>query len=84
MDVESAFLNGFISEKVFVEQPLGFLDQTMPNLVYKLNKILYGLKQASRAWYDRLNKFLLDNDFVRDHVDKTLFIQRKNNQLLVV
>ena len=56
----------------------------MPNHVYKLNKALYGLKQAHRAWYDRLSKFLLDNDFVRGNVDKTLFIQRKSNELLVV
>ena len=56
----------------------------MPNHVYKLNKALYGLKQAPRAWYDRLSKFLLDNDFSRGNVDKTLFIQRKSNELLVV
>ena len=74
MDVKSIFLNGFILEKVFLEQPPGFLDQTMPNHVYKLNKALYGLKQAPIAWYDRLNKFLLDNDFIRGNVDKTLFI----------
>ena len=49
MDVKSAFLNGFISEEVFVEQPPGFIDKTMPNHVYKLNKALYGLKQAPRA-----------------------------------
>ena len=49
IDVKSAFLNGFISEKVFVEQPLGFIDQTLPNHVYKLNKALYGLRQAPRA-----------------------------------
>ena len=44
MDVKSAFLKGFISKKVFVEQPPGFIEQTMPNHVYKLNKALYGLK----------------------------------------
>ena len=56
----------------------------MLNHVYKLNKALYGLKQAPRAWYDRLSKFLLDNDFVRGNVDKTLFIQRKSNEFLVI
>ena len=44
IDVKSAFLNGFISKKVFVEQPPSFIDQTLPNHVYKLNKALYGLK----------------------------------------
>jgi hypothetical protein len=46
MDVKSAFLNGFINEVVFVEQPPGFEDPRYPNHVYRLNKALYGLKQA--------------------------------------
>ena len=84
MDVKSAFLNDYISEEVYVEQSPGFLDQTMPNHVFKLNKALYGPKQAPKAWYDRLSKFLLENDFTRESVDKTLFIQRKYNELLIV
>nr|GEU97512.1 retrovirus-related Pol polyprotein from transposon TNT 1-94 [Tanacetum cinerariifolium] len=52
MDVKSAFLNGFISEKVYVAQPSRFIDFKKPNHVYKLKKALYGLKQAPRAWPD--------------------------------
>jgi hypothetical protein len=57
MDVKSAFLNGFINELVYVEQPPGFEDEKKPNHVYKLKKALYGLKQAPRAWYERLRDF---------------------------
>jgi hypothetical protein len=57
MDVKSAFLNGFINEEVYVEQPPGFEDATYPNRVYRLHKALYGLKQAPRAWYGRLRDF---------------------------
>ena len=44
LNVESAFLNGFIMEEVFVEQPLGFESHEFPNHVFKLKKALYGLK----------------------------------------
>jgi len=49
MDVNSDFLNGFIKENVYVEQPPGFEDYKFPNHLYKLKKALYGLKQARRS-----------------------------------
>ena len=59
MDVKSAFLNDYINEVVYVEQPPSFQDDKKPSHVYKLKKALYGLKQAPRAWYERLRDFLL-------------------------
>ena len=73
MDVKSAFLNGFIQKEVYVEQPLGFKDFEKPNHVYKLQKALHGLKQAPRAWYERLSKFLMKKGFSKGSVDTTLF-----------
>ena len=63
MDVKSAFLNGFINEEVYVEEPPGFEDSTHTNHVYRLIKALYGLKQAPRAWYERLRDFLIKEGF---------------------
>ena len=84
MDVKTTFLNGYLKEEVFVEQPLGFEDALFPNHVYKLDKALYGLKQAPRAWYERLSNFLMENGYKRGTVDKTLFIKTRGTDLLVV
>ncbi|KAG5532106.1 hypothetical protein RHGRI_026652 [Rhododendron griersonianum] len=84
MDVKSAFLNGFISEEVFVKQPPGFQNHEFPEHVFKLSKALYGLKQAPRAWYDRLSKFLIENGFSKGKIDTTLFIKTKDHDILVV
>ncbi len=50
MDVKLAFLNDYINEEVYVEQPQWFEDLNLPNHVYKLSKALYGLNHAPRAW----------------------------------
>lgn len=63
MDVQSAFLNGYVQEEVFIDQPPSFINPTFLDHVFKLMKALYGMKQARRAWYDRLSKFLLENRF---------------------
>ena len=84
MDVKSVFLNSTIKEEVYVKQFPGFEDYEYSNHVFKLNKTLYGLKQASRAWYERLSKFLIDNNFKWENIDNTLFIKKRDEDLLVV
>nr|CAE04887.3 OSJNBa0042I15.9 [Oryza sativa Japonica Group] len=83
MDVKSAFLNGPISELVYVEQPPGFEDPKLPNHVYKLHKALYGLKQAPRAWYECLRDFLLKNGFEIGNADTTLFTKKFKSDLFI-
>jgi hypothetical protein len=83
MDVKSAFLNGYINELVYVEQPPDFEDEKKPNHVYKLRKTLYGLKQAPRAWYERLRDFLLSKGFIIGKVDITLFTKKIIKDLFV-
>ena len=74
MDVKSAFLNGLINELVYVEQPPGFKDPRYPNHVYRLVKAFYSLKQAPRAWYERLRDFLINQGFKIGRVDTTLSV----------
>jgi hypothetical protein len=58
MDVKSAFLNGTLSEQVYVHQTPGFVDNNSVHKVLKLEKALYGLRQAPRAWNARLDESL--------------------------
>nr|GEX79554.1 hypothetical protein [Tanacetum cinerariifolium] len=63
MYVKSAFLYGTIDEEVYVMQPPGFQDPEFPDRVYKVEKAMYGLHQAPRAWY---GEFLLVQVYVDD------------------
>ena len=63
MDVKTAFLNGFLQEEVYLEQPKGFEVCERDSHVYRLKKALNGLKQAPRAWYSRINTYLLSIGF---------------------
>ncbi|GKC18308.1 putative ribonuclease H-like domain-containing protein, partial [Tanacetum coccineum] len=70
--------------EVYVCQPPGFEDPHFPDKVYKVEKALYGLHQAPRAWYETLSTYLLDNGFHRGQIDKTLFIKRHKDDILLV
>ena len=83
MDVKSAFLNGFLQEEVFVEQPKEFQDPHIPDHVLWLKKALYGSQQAPRDGYDHLTAYLLDRGFKRGHTNHTLFVKRDEKSLLV-
>ncbi|GJS26232.1 putative ribonuclease H-like domain-containing protein, partial [Tanacetum coccineum] len=84
MDVKSAFLYGTIDEEVYVSQPSGFIDPQHPNKVYKVVKDLYGLHQASRAWYATLSTFLEQSAYRRGAIDKTLFIKKNKKDIMLV
>nr|GEY10398.1 retrovirus-related Pol polyprotein from transposon TNT 1-94 [Tanacetum cinerariifolium] len=81
MDIKTAFLNGELKEEVYVSQPEGFVDPDHPTHVYRLKKAFYELKQALRAWYDTLSRFLLDNKFSKGAVDPTLFTRKTGIRL---
>ncbi|GJS32035.1 putative ribonuclease H-like domain-containing protein [Tanacetum coccineum] len=84
MDMKSAFLYGTIEEEVYVCQPPGFEDPQFLDKVYKVEKALYGLHQAPKAWYETLSTYLLENGFRRGTIDKTLFIKKDKGDILLV
>jgi hypothetical protein len=84
MDVKSSFLNEYLNEEVYMEQPEGFKLSDNPDFVCKLKKALYGLKQAPRAWYHRLDTYLQDKGFKRGTIDNNLYIKIEGNDFLIV
>ncbi|GJR75719.1 putative ribonuclease H-like domain-containing protein [Tanacetum coccineum] len=84
MDLKSAFLYGTIDKEVYVSQPPGFVDPKFPKKVYKVVKALYGLHQAPIAWYATLSTFLLKSGYRRGTIDKTLFIKKDKNDIMLV
>nr|GEU40991.1 copia protein [Tanacetum cinerariifolium] len=84
MNVKSAFLYGTIEEELYVRQPPSFEDLHLPNKVYKVEKALYGLHQAPRAWYETLSTYLLENRFRKGIINKTSFIKKDKGDLLLV
>lgn len=84
LDVKSAFLNGYLEEEIFVEQPEGFVVQGQEDKVYLLKKALYGLKQAPRAWYSRIDEHLQNLGFMRSLSESTLYIKHSHADILIV
>ncbi|KAL9996279.1 putative RNA-directed DNA polymerase [Helianthus debilis subsp. tardiflorus] len=80
----ASWKNFKVKEEVYVGQPPGFSDPIHKNKVYLLDKALYGLHQAPRAWYETLSQHLLANQFICGKVDATLFTKVVDGHLLIV
>jgi hypothetical protein len=74
MDVKSAFLNGYVDEEIYVEQPEGFEVLGKEDKVYMLKKALYGLKQAPRSLYSRIDKYFQDHGLIKSLSKPNLYI----------
>ncbi|KAD4585779.1 hypothetical protein E3N88_23380 [Mikania micrantha] len=84
IDMKTAFLYGDVKEEIYVSQPPGFIDSDNPQQVFKLDKALYSLHKAPRAWYATLTKHLLSHGYVRGAIDQTLFRKQVNDDIILV
>jgi hypothetical protein len=84
MDVKTTFLNGEIEEEVYIEQPEGFVVHNERSHVCRLKKVLYGLKQEPRAWYEKMVGFLMSLGFDKSDVDLNLYYHIDGNECLIL
>ena len=85
MDVKISFLNGFLKEEVYVEQSEGFKVQYHETHVCRLKKTLYELNQDPRAWYERIDSYVMKLGFTRSDVDPNLnFKVEKDRPFILV
>ena len=84
MDVKFAFLNGYLEEELYVEQPIGYVVEGQEDKVLKLKKALYGMKQAPRAWNSRIDKYFQVDGFFKCPHEHVLYCKvHKNKDILI-
>ena len=82
LDVKNVFLNGHLTEHVYMEQPPGYIDSRFPNHVCQLKEALYGLKQAPRAWFQHFSSFLHQLGFYCSCADTSFFVFHKHSDMI--
>ena len=84
MDVKSAYLNGDLVEEIYMEQPEGFIDPTGKEKVCQLHKSLYGLKQAGRSWYHKIDAYFGELGLIRSFSDNCVYRKSKDGKILII
>ena len=84
MDVKTAFLQGDLEDEIYMQQPEGFIDKKRPDYVCKLNKGIYGLKQAARCWNAAIDTYLLSSGYKKCSADPCVYmksVKQKNGKI---
>nr|GEY51867.1 retrotransposon protein, putative, Ty1-copia subclass [Tanacetum cinerariifolium] len=84
MDVKTAFLDGYLNEEVYMEQPEGFVNPNYPNRVCKLKRSIYGLKQASRQWNKRFDDEIKKFGFTQNRDEPCVYIKASGSNITFV
>ena len=85
LDVDTAFLNGFLNENVYMMKPPGFqCSDNNVNKVLRLKRAIYGLKQSSRAWYQRVEELLLSLGYKKSNLEPCLFTKIDKSVKIII
>jgi hypothetical protein len=79
LDVKTTFLHGDLEEEFYMQKPRGYEVKGKENLVCRLKKILYGLKQDPRQWYLNFDRFMTEQGYSRCHSDHCVYFKRLQN-----
>jgi hypothetical protein len=80
-DVKNAFLHGDLEEEVYMDLPPGYTATSGDEVVCKLQRALYGLKQSPRAWFGRFSLAMKKYGYQQSHSDHTLFLKRQRGKV---
>src|SRR5579871_1822030 len=84
MDVQSTFLNGDLDEEIYMSQPEGFIEEGQEDLVCRLMKSLYRLKQAGRTWYKKLHDCLVGFSFTGCNADYSIYYYQESSTKVII
>jgi hypothetical protein len=84
MDVKIVFLNGVLQENVYMAPLEGFVEEDKEHMGCKLQKFIYGLKQASRQWYLKFDEVITKFSFIENQVDNCIYIKIKGSMFIIL
>jgi Reverse transcriptase (RNA-dependent DNA polymerase) len=84
IDIKNAFLQGTLEEDIYMTLPPRYENDSNKDLVCKLNKSIFGLKQSPREWYGKFNHSLLSHNFVKSSADSSMFVQHSSDTIVIV
>ncbi|KMQ81362.1 retrotransposon ty1-copia subclass, partial [Lasius niger] len=84
IDIKTAFLHGELQEEIFMKQPENIINEGNEEKVCKLNKSIYGLKQAAKTWNDKIADILLKENFSQSTADNCLFTKQDQGKYVFI
>ena len=84
LDVKTDFLHGDLEEDIYMQKPHGYEVKGKENLVYRLNKSLYVLKQALRKWFLKFDKFMIEQGYSIFHSNHFVYFKKLDNEIYII
>ena len=84
MDIKTAFLNGYLEEEIYMEQPEGYVAPGQESKVCKLVKSLYGLKEAPKQWHQKFDHVMMESGYQINECDKCVYVKNTSDGYVIL